>query len=82
MHDCVSEHDILQIQSKKVFIIWVISDDSDLEMAENGASDSNQFVGGGSWCLRFSFVEKLGHVMYQNLKFVHFRSLELHFRSI
>ena len=63
-------------------IIWVMLNDSYLEMTENGTSDSNEFASGGCRCLRFSFVEKLGHVMYQNLKFVHFRSSVSHFRSM
>ena len=63
-------------------IIWVMLYDSYLEMTENGTSDSNEFASGSCRCLRFSFVEKLCHMMYQNLKLVHFRLLVSHFRSM
>ena len=75
MHESVSEHDNLRIQSEKITIIWlmiyesyiwVVLNDAYLEMSENGTSDSNEFASGGSRCLSFSFVEELGQMMYQN----------------
>ena len=63
-------------------IIWVMLIDSYLEMTENGTSDSNEFACGGCRCLCFSFAEKLGHMMYQNLNFFHFRSTVSDFRSM
>ena len=63
-------------------IIWVMLNDLYLEMSKNGTGDSNEFASGGCRCLRFSFAEKLGHMMYQNLTFVHFWSTVSHFRSM